>query len=276
MPFGRTIITTSRINPTRVCADNNPAYKPGGVTLDITTIPAASGSDITLPDGSVIAAGAQYLRYGQVLTKMGTSEAQTITISGTPTGGTFTLTLPAVGLDLAQTTAAIAYNATAATVAAALNALQRIASAGGVSASGGALPGSAVTVTFPASMGDAPQLTSTNSLTGGSSPAIAHATTTAGLASNGKFGPYDPSATDGRQTLTRGDAFILNETWVYNPAGSSFAGLGGTDTIGGVFNAGLCWFDRLLQSGAASASLALGPTKANLETLFPNIYYVKN
>lgn len=276
MPFGRTIITTSRINPTRVSADNNPRYKPGGVTLDLTTIPAASGSDITLPDGSLVAAGAQFLRYGQVLCKMGTAEVQTVTITGTPTGGTFTLTLPTVGLDLAQTTAAIAFNATAAAVQAALNLLPRLLSAGGVAVTGGALPGAAVTITFPAVMGNAPQLTSTNSLTGGASPAIAHATTTAGLAGNGKFGPYDPAATDGRQLLTRGDSFILNETWVYNPAGASFAGLGGTDTIGGVFEAGLVYFDRLLQSGAVAHTLALGPTKAELETLFPNLAYVKN
>jgi hypothetical protein len=207
---------------------------------------------------------------------MGTAEVQTVTISGTPTGGTFTLTLPASGLDLAQTTAAIAYNATAAAVQSALNALQRIASAGGVSVTGGALPGSAVTITFPAVMGNVPQLTSTNSLTGGTSPAIAHATTTAGLSSNGKFGPYDPSATDGRQTLARGDAYILDQTWVYNPAGASFAGLGATDTIGNVFEGGLVWFDRLLQSGAATHTLALGPTKAEIETLFPTLRYVKS
>jgi hypothetical protein len=39
------------------------------ITLDLTTVPAASGSDVTLPDGSIIKANNQFLRYGQVMTQ---------------------------------------------------------------------------------------------------------------------------------------------------------------------------------------------------------------
>jgi hypothetical protein len=45
-------------------------------------------------------------------------------------------------------------------------------------------------------------------LTGGTGPTPA--VTVAGTAS-GKYGPYDSAATDGRQTLTRGECFILDE-----------------------------------------------------------------
>jgi hypothetical protein len=34
------------------------------------------------------------------------------------------------------------------------------------------------------------------------------------ITASGKFGPYDPGAGDGRQTLARGNAYILDETWL--------------------------------------------------------------
>lgn len=87
---------------------------------------------------------------------------QTITISGTPTGGTFTLTYNG------QTTTALAYNAIGATLQTALIALSNLAS-GDVTVSGAA--GGPYTVTFSGDAGVL--LTSTSSLTGGTSPAIA-------------------------------------------------------------------------------------------------------
>lgn len=103
------------------------------------------------------------------------SEVQTVTITGAPTGGSFTLTFDG------QTTAAIAYNATAAAVRTALVALSNIA-AGDVTTTGGPLPGTAVTVTFAGNYAgkDVPQMTATGSLTGGTTPAVAVATGTAG------------------------------------------------------------------------------------------------
>lgn len=103
------------------------------------------------------------------------SEVQNVTITGSPTGGTYTLTFSG------QTTAAIPYNATAAQVKAALEALSNI-DVGDVAVSGGPHPGTAVAVTFAGQyMGDdVAQMTATGSLTGGSSPAIAVTTATAG------------------------------------------------------------------------------------------------
>jgi hypothetical protein len=104
-----------------------------------------------------------------------TNEVQSLAITGTPTGGTFTLTFSG------QTTSAIAYNATAATVQAALEALSNI-DPGDVTATGGALPAIAVTLTFGGQYAgtDVPAVTVTGSFTGGSSPAAAITTTTPG------------------------------------------------------------------------------------------------
>lgn len=107
----------------------------------------------------------------------GVNEVQTVTITGSPTGGTFTLTYSG------QTTAAIAFNATAATVKTELENLTNIG-VNDVSVTGGPLPGTALTVTFRNALAatNVAQLTSTSSLTGGTAPAIAHATTTGGVA----------------------------------------------------------------------------------------------
>ena len=87
---------------------------------------------------------------------------QRIAITGTPTGGTFTVTVPGYG-----TTAAIAYNATSAAVATAIGLVVPNAT---VTATGGPLPGTPVDVTImPQYLGAA--LTTTDSLTGGSTPA---------------------------------------------------------------------------------------------------------
>lgn len=109
----------------------------------------------------------------------GTNEVQSVTITGGPTGGTFTLTFNA------QTTAAIAFDATAAAVQSALQALSSVG-AGNVTTSGGPLPGTAVSVTFVGALGlqDVPQMTATSSLTGGTTPAVAIATSTAGSATS--------------------------------------------------------------------------------------------
>lgn len=114
-------------------------------------------------------------------TYTGTNEQQTVTITGTPTGGTFTLTFRG------QTTAAIAYNASAANVVTALEALSGIGT-GGVTATGGALPGTPVVVTFKTINAgiNVPQMTADGSgLTGGTSPAVAVTTTQAGGGASG-------------------------------------------------------------------------------------------
>ncbi|MEU8682989.1 hypothetical protein [Streptomyces sp. NPDC048611] len=102
-----------------------------------------------------------------------TNEVQTVTVTGGPTGGTFTLTYSG------QTTAAIAYNATAAAVQTALVALSNV-NAGDITVTGNA--GGPYTLTFGGQyLGDnVAQLTATASLTGGSTPGVTVATTTAG------------------------------------------------------------------------------------------------
>jgi hypothetical protein len=106
----------------------------------------------------------------------GTNETQRIAISGSPTGGSFTCTFSG------QTTASIAYSATAAEVQAALELLSNI-DVGEVACAGGPLPGTAITVTFQNGLGgtNQPQMTTTDALTGGSTPASAVTTTTAGV-----------------------------------------------------------------------------------------------
>jgi hypothetical protein len=102
-----------------------------------------------------------------------TNEVQTLTVTGGPTGGTFTITWSG------QTTAAIAYNATAAVVQTALEALSNIAP-GDVVVTGSA--GGPWTLTWGGTqLGEnvaAP--TTTESFTGGTTPDITIATTTAG------------------------------------------------------------------------------------------------
>jgi hypothetical protein len=107
---------------------------------------------------------------------------QTLTITGTPTGGTFKLSFQGIK------TAAIAYNASAAVVQAALEAIISIGT-GGVVCGGGALPGTAVTITFSGTnFAGLPQPlvvfetgSSDNLLTGGTTPTGSVANTTTGV-----------------------------------------------------------------------------------------------
>lgn len=119
--------------------------------------------------------------FGGVLTDAitptpGTNETQTITITGTPTGGTFTLTF------MGETTGTIAFDATSAAVVTALEALPNIG-AGGVTATGGALPGTPVVVTFKlqwASQNVPMMVDNDAGLTGGTAPAVAITESAAG------------------------------------------------------------------------------------------------
>jgi hypothetical protein len=127
-------------------------------------------------DGSVFIAS--YSATGITTLTSGTpaNEVQTVTITGTPTGGDFTLTFDG------QTTAAIAYNAAAAAVQSALEALANI-DPGDVTAGGGALPGTPVTVTFGGQYANSDVVLMTANgagLTGGTTPAVAVTTTTPG------------------------------------------------------------------------------------------------
>jgi hypothetical protein len=262
--FGRTVLSNNSVLPTRVSADGSPKYKAGGGTIDWSTVAAVSGSDVTLPDGSVIKIGQKYLRYGQVVSKITTGETQTITGTATSGSGTLTLVRPDTGATV--TTAAIAFNATAATVLAAIQAVMGPSQA--VSASGGALGTAPVVITFSTSVDT--MTVNTGTLAGGTF-AVA-ATTDTGL--TGYFGPHDPAATDGRQNLNRGDVFVCDETILQYSSGSS--GLSAAnDQVGGLIEGGDIFIDRVIQSGVATASLAAGPTLANFLAAFPRFSLVR-
>lgn len=102
-----------------------------------------------------------------------TDEVQTITVTGSPTGGTFTITFDG------ETTGPIAHNASAAVVELELASLSNIGP-GNVNVTGAT--GGPWTVTFIGDLSGAnqPQMTTTDSLSGGSDPETAVATVTAG------------------------------------------------------------------------------------------------
>jgi hypothetical protein len=269
--YGRQVLTGPTLLPTRVSFDGLPRYKAGAITLDLTLLPTASGSPITLPDASIIPAGIQFLRYGQVCCKVTTPQVSTVTIAGTPTGGTFALDVASQGSK--QITAPLAYNATAAAVQAALAALGNVG-VNNVTVSGSA--GGPYTVTFAGAVG-VPYITADGTLlTGGTSPtATATLLPASGTAANtGYFGPYDPTASDGRQTLTRGECFVLDETFVYQPYGTILPGP--NEVRGGAIDGGAIWLQRVIQAGAGTASLAAGPTLSAFLAAFPAFQIVEN
>jgi hypothetical protein len=260
-------------------SDGHPEMKPGGVTVDWSTITAVS-ADVTLDDGVTVFSGEKYLRYGQLLTMIGTAEVQTVTFTGGPTAGTATLTLPAFGPYDAETVVPIAFNATAQQFQDAFNAALPAVGPSGfqglpgvgdlavtVSVTGAGTAGSpyVYTLTFARILGNVPQLTSTNTFTGGTTPTVTHATTTAGAPSTnpGMYGPYDPAATDGRQTIERGRCFWVNETTRELDLHSNHPP---------VLSGGSVWRQRLIAT-TGTASLADGPTFTALEAAFPRLRY---
>lgn len=263
--FGRqSILTVGR--SVRLSADGRPEVKHAGVTIDWSTVAAVSGAAVTLPDGVVVQVGEKYLRYGQLVTAIGVAEVQTVEFTGGPTAGSAVITLPAVGAEAAQSVT-VGATASAASFQASLQALSRIGPNGATVARSGA--GSAAdpyvyTVTFSRQLGNVPEFTSTNTFTGGTTPSVTHGTTTSGSDAGGKYGPYDPGASDGRQTLSRGFCFLVNETVKENDLHS--------DHPPAVYG-GLVWKDRLVAT-SGTHTLAAGPTYTELEAAFPRIAYV--
>lgn len=256
--YGRQVLTTTG-RPVMALANLDRAdWKVGGITIDWSKVNAVASTDVTLDDGTVIKVGKKGIPFGTILCAVAVAEAQTITIDAT--GGTFTIS------GNSATTAAIAYNATAATVQTAIRGLGGAYS--DVLVTGNA--GGPYTITFPTGSGDVTALTtSAASLTGGAGTATV-ATATAGTAA-GTYGPFDGAATDGRQNLTRGQCFILNETVLEeDPIGQA------TDHPG-VFDGGLVWKARLRLGGQNPAYLGTGaePAWSAFETAFPRIRYAE-
>ncbi len=255
--FGRTVLGSTGTG-IQVTADGSPQWKAGGITIDWATV-TAEVTARTLADGTIIAAGAKGLELGTIMCALEIAEVQTVTLSNA-TGGTFTLT------GNSNTTAAIAYNASAATVQTAIRALG--GNYAGVVVTGSA--GGPYTVTFPVEVGDATALTYTDSTTG-AGHAIAIATSTAGTGPH-TYGPYSSTATDGRQTLSKGHCFILNETVTeLGPLGLGEI----ASNHPAVFDGGRVWRARLKIGGDNPTSIGgLQPTVSAFETAFPRIQYV--
>ena len=168
----------------------------------------------------------QTLALGTVLglTTTAKADVQTVSCNYTPTGGTFQLNLTVNGV--AVTTGYIAYNAAAGgaetgagttaspyvSVKGALNAAL-LAYGASVTTTGGALPGTAVVVTFAGSLASVPVpvMTATSQLTGGTPGALSIAHTTVGQTAN-TYVPYSsaqiatpttaPAVTQAAGTLT--------------------------------------------------------------------------
>jgi hypothetical protein len=84
------------------------------------------------------------------------------------------------------------------------------------------------------------------------------------ITASGKYGPYLSGATDGRQTLTQDQAWILNESVLQLGPGNT----GGPTDHPGVFDGGKVWQARL---GVGAAGQ---PTLAALRAVMPRLQLV--
>lgn len=134
----------------------------------VTSDPAQMTSTSALAGGVPVIAHATTTAFTAVEWKQRV-EVQTVVVSGTPAGGTFTLHYGSLS------TSALAYNVGAAAMQTALRLLSGLGSVEVVAT--GTSPDLTYTITFTGVGADAVNLTSTNSLTGGSSPALTHAVT---------------------------------------------------------------------------------------------------
>jgi hypothetical protein len=189
-----------------------PIWKTAGITFDWSTVTAVA-VDTPLPDGITVKAGDKYVQYGTPVDRITVAaEVNTIDLSpGTdPTGGTFQITYNGF------TTTPLAFNATGAVVQAALEALDNV-QPGDVVVTG---PAAFVyTLTWSGNLGNVNAVTVVNALTGADTPP-AVGTTTQGNASGGMYGPVNTAATDGRQTMARGETFLTPWTVLMSESAS--------------------------------------------------------
>lgn len=263
--YGRQVLNQTG-RDVAVLADLQDAqFKVGGITLDWSLISAA-GADATLPDQTKILTGEKYLRYGQVLCKVTQAEVQTVDLSGDddPTGGTWEMTV------FGETLSGLAWNISAADLQTAIRTIDN-QYARQVTVSKSSF---VYTVTFPTDAGNVAAITTNNGaeLTGGGGDtfAITVATSTSGAASGGKFGPYDPSATDGRQTLTVGNCYVLNRTIKEKGQIASLTNV--VTDHPQVFDGGTVWEPRIIKT-SGTHSLAAGPTDTEFRAAFPRIAF---
>jgi hypothetical protein len=263
--YGRQDIPISLGKEIHAAVDNTEHRPTAGVTFDWDTVTALAADTYHSIHGMTLPAGVKFLEYGTIICKITTTEVQTATISGSPTGGTFILNVTIDGVE--YPTSAIPYNATAAQVQAALEAIEAVGPGNVAVARGGSAPNYVYTITWQRGLSNvAVTMTDTSSLTGGTTPDVAIATTTAANAKGGMYGVYDAGATDGRQTLTADECWIVDysvvQSWPLNlPASDS--------NHPSVFNGGRAYKQRLKVGGTGQ------PSWANFRAAFPEVRLVE-
>lgn len=258
--FGYRVLTQTSGVPVQLSYDGSPEYNGGSVTIDWTTVTAPAGA-VTLPaDEITIAAGAKFLAMGQLMCRITGGASEVLTFTNTPTGGTFAVTVNAGGTT--TTTAALSNAITTTNLATAINGLSNVGS--GATVSGTA--GTTYTIAFPAALGEVSLSADGSLLTGaGAQPATV---VTPSLAIPGGYGPFDPSASDGRQTLSIGKCGLMNVTVIEK----GVLGITATDNRNtNLIVGGRVWEARLIQSGVGTHSLAAGPTRAELLAALPRL-----
>lgn len=275
--YGRVQGTYGLPNPVHIQAANYLEWKVGGVTIDWTTV-AALGSDYSdlLPTGIenlFVPSGSKMIRYGTFMSRITSSEITTITESGSPDGGTFTVTVVVNGGDAATATG-LAFNISAANLQTALQALANVGSGNMTVTRTGTTTNFVWTVTAAGDLltADLTVTASAAGLTVSASPggALAIATTHAG-GNYGMFGPVDTTATDGRQTLTQGNVFLMPTTVLYDsPWGTNLPGPQNTHM--GLVSGGPVYEAKLLFGSAAAT--AHGPARTDLPTCMSRLELV--
>lgn len=252
--YGRQVLFTTG-SDFQVLASGDAIWHPIGATIDWATVAAVSGADVTYGDGTIVKIGAKGIPYGTVLCRVTTTEVQTITLTNA-TGGTF----PVTGNNL--TVSGLAFNVAAADLQTAIRSLGGVYYNAVVTGSAGG----PYSVTYTSASGDVPALTTSNAALTGSSPTIAVTTPTAGLAAGGKWAPYDSGASNGLQTLSRGNCGILNRSVLE----LGYAGIVPVASdITSLIEGGLVWRERLKVGGASQ------PSFANVEAALPMLRYVQ-
>lgn len=84
------------------------------------------------------------------------------------------------------------------------------------------------------------------------------------ITASGKYGLHRTNAVDGRQTLVRGECYLLDEDWAQNATGGALVNPTATDHPP-VFDTGTVWRARLQVGGANQA------TFTQFAAAFPNV-----
>ncbi len=180
---------------------------------------------VKLPCGGPYGTGGKFAA-GTVLGCVGgtpQSEVRTLTISGAPTGSLITLTYTADKVYQATTANLVTTHASVAQLQAACDAIW---SAGNTLVAG--TPGSSFTITFQNTLANTRiggNLVVSAAFTGGTSPAIAHARTTAGSSGAGQFDAYLDAGTNNAPTTARA---VLKWDYLSDPLGGFVADAGAT------------------------------------------------